>query len=116
MSEGNQFELPGVWFNSEELYALLAMQQQLASASTDGLVSSMLLPLQQHIENLLAAQPGMPPWQVGRVRVISHRNRKLDQVSFRIVASAVLERKQLGFTIVRVLLTKQVIVLSRHNA
>lgn len=97
LSEGNQFELPGVWFNSEELYALLAMQQQLVSASMDGLVSSMLLPLQQHIENLLAAQPGMPPWQVGRVRVISHRNRKLDQVSFRIVASALLERKQLGF-------------------
>ena len=47
------------------------------------------------IEGLLAAQAGVTRWPVERVRVVPHRGRKLDQASFRAVASAVLERRQL---------------------
>uniref|UniRef100_UPI001F40E15B WYL domain-containing protein n=1 Tax=Xanthomonas arboricola TaxID=56448 RepID=UPI001F40E15B len=45
----------------------------------------------------LAAQAGVSQWPVDRVRVIPHRGRKLDEASFRTVASGVLERKQLSF-------------------
>ena len=61
------------------------------------LSSSVLAPLQQRIESLLAAQAGATHWPVERARVIPHRGRKLDEASFRTVASAVLERKRLSF-------------------
>ncbi|MBN8798243.1 MAG: HTH domain-containing protein, partial [Stenotrophomonas nitritireducens] len=71
--ESDRFELPGLWLSSEELHALLASQ------------------------HLLAAQAGASSWPVERVRVIPHRGRKLDEASFRTVASGVLERRQLSF-------------------
>ncbi len=94
--ESDRFELPGLWLSSEELHALLASQQLLARTG-GGVLSSMLAPLQQRIEVLLAAQAGVSQWPVDRVRVIPHRGRKLDEASFRTVASGVLERKQLSF-------------------
>ena len=50
--EGERFELPGLWLNSEELHALLAAQQ-LLSRTGGGVLSSALAPLQQRIEKLL---------------------------------------------------------------
>ena len=100
-SEGNRFELPGLWLNSEELHALLAAQQ-LLSRSGGGMLSTALAPLQQRIEKLLdehsMAKAGTPKrWPVERVRVIPHRTRRMDEHAFRSVCSAVLERKQLSF-------------------
>lgn len=94
--EGERFELPGLWFSSEELYALLAAQQLLARTS-GGVLSSVLGPLQQRAESLLAAQVGRRGWPLERVRVIPHRTRRLDEHVFRAVAGAVLERRRLAF-------------------
>lgn len=94
--ESDRFELPGLWLSSEELHALLASQTLLARTG-GGVLSSVLAPLQQRIEGLLAAQAGVAKWPVERVRVIPHRGRNLDEASFRTVASAVLERKRLTF-------------------
>ncbi|WP_049475855.1 helix-turn-helix transcriptional regulator, partial [Stenotrophomonas maltophilia] len=94
--ESDRFELPGLWLSSEELHALLASQHLLARTG-GGVLSSVLAPLQQRIESLLAAQAGVSNWPVDRVRVIPHRGRKFDEGSFRSVASAVLERRQLAF-------------------
>jgi predicted DNA-binding transcriptional regulator YafY len=82
--------------SSEELYALLAAQQLLVRTG-GGVLSGALAPLQKRIEGLLADHAGVSQWPVERVRVIPHRGRKLDEASFRTVASAVLERRQLQF-------------------
>jgi predicted DNA-binding transcriptional regulator YafY len=95
-AEAERFELPGLWLNSEELHALLAAQQ-LLSKSSGGMLSSALAPLQQRVEKLLDAHSGGKSWPVERVRVIPHRIRRMDEHAFRIVASAVLERKRIGF-------------------
>ena len=95
-AESERFELPGLWLNSEELHALLAAQQLLVRTG-GGVLSGALAPLQKRIEGLLADHAGVSQWPVDRVRVIPHRGRKLDEASFRTVASAVLERKQLQF-------------------
>lgn len=94
--EGSRFELPGLWLNSEELHALLATQQLLARTGP-GLLSEALAPLQERIESLLAEQARGKRWPIERVRVTSSGTRRLDQVAFRQVASAVLERRQLDF-------------------
>ncbi len=109
--DGDRFELPGLWLNSEELHALLAAQQLLARTG-GGVLSSALAPLQQRIEKLLdehsggkhgdnkpaGSKPaGSKRWPVERVRVIPHRTRRMDEHAFRTVASGVLERRQLTF-------------------
>jgi len=95
-AESERFELPGLWLSSEELHALLA-SQQLLRRTGGGVLSGMLAPLQQRIEGLLAAQAGARQWPVERGRVIPHRGRRVDEVCFRTVASAVLGRKRLSF-------------------
>lgn len=95
-SEGERFELPGLWLSSEELYALLAAQQLLVRTG-GGVLSGALAPLQKRLEGLLTEHAGVSQWPVDRVRVIPHRGRQIDEASFRSVASAVLERKQLAF-------------------
>lgn len=95
-AEAERFELPGLWLSSEELHALLAAQQLLARSS-GGMLSSALAPLQQRVEKLLDAQSGGKRWPLERVRVLPHRGRRMDEHVFRIVASAVLDRRMLGF-------------------
>ena len=95
-TEAEKFELPGLWLSSEELHALTAAQQ-LLDRTGSGVLNSALAPLKGRIESLLAQQHGGKQWPVERVRVIGSGNRKLDEVAFRMVASAVLERKRLNF-------------------
>jgi len=95
-AESERFELPGLWLNSEELHALLAAQQ-LLERSSGGMLSTALAPLQQRVEKLLDAHSGSKHVPMQRVRVIPHRGRSMDEHSFRIVASCVLERRKLAF-------------------
>lgn len=95
-AEAERFELPGLWLNSEELHALVAAQQLLARSS-GGMLSAALAPLQQRIHKLLEFTAGDEHYPIERIRVIPHRTRRLDEHAFRIVASAVLERRPLAF-------------------
>ncbi|MBS0214004.1 MAG: YafY family transcriptional regulator [Proteobacteria bacterium] len=94
--EGSRFELPGLWLNSDELHALLAAHQLLERTGS-GVLSGALAPIRSRIEALLAEQAGGKRWPVERVRVIASGQRAMDQLAFRLAASAVLERKRLRF-------------------
>jgi len=94
--EADKFELPGLWLNSDELHALLAAHQ-LLDRTGPGVLSSAVAPLKARIESLLAEQAGGTRWPVERVRVIASGVRRRDEASFRMVATAVLERRQLSF-------------------
>lgn len=96
-SDGQRFELPGLWLSSEELHSLLAAQQLLGRSGGGGVLSNALAPLQQRIEKLLGEHAGGRRVPVERVRVIGHRTRRLDEAAFRCVATAVLDRRQLAF-------------------
>jgi len=95
-AEGGRFELPGLWLNSDELHALLATHQLLERTGS-GVLSGALAPIKTRIDTLLAEQAGGKRWPVERVRVIASGQRAMDQLAFRIAASAVLERRQLAF-------------------
>ena len=45
----NQYELPGLWFTAEEIYALLTMQQLLINLDSGGLLSQHIKPLQSRL-------------------------------------------------------------------
>jgi predicted DNA-binding transcriptional regulator YafY len=91
-----RFEMPGLWLNSEELHSLIAAQQLLVRSGS-GVLSNALAPLQQRIERLLDEHAGGRRVPIERVRVVPHRLRRVDEVAFRSVATAVLDRKQLTF-------------------
>jgi predicted DNA-binding transcriptional regulator YafY len=95
-AEGARFELPGLWLSSDELHALLATHQ-LLERTGGGVLSGALAPLKTRIDALLAEQAGGKRWPVERVRVVASGQRNMDQLGFRIAATAVLERKQLAF-------------------
>ncbi len=94
--EAERFELPGLWLTSEELAALLAVHQMLVRTGP-GVLSSALAPLKQRIERLLSNQESGKRYDLGRIRVTGSGIRKLDESVFRVIASAVLERRQLKF-------------------
>lgn len=94
--ESDTFELPGLWLRSEELHALLAVQQLLAKTGP-GLLAPALAPLRTRIEKLLSNQTSGKEWPLDRIRVIGSGVRDVDEAAFRSVASSVLERRRLRF-------------------
>ncbi|MHB1272425.1 MAG: helix-turn-helix transcriptional regulator [Rhodanobacter sp.] len=96
VGEGERFELPGLWLTSDELAALLALNE-LISHSGPGVLAGALAPFKARIEGLLSDHGSGKVLPIERIRVIPWGERKLDQQVFRIVAGAVLERRQLHF-------------------
>jgi predicted DNA-binding transcriptional regulator YafY len=96
LGEGERFELPGLWLTSDELAALLALNE-LIGRSGPGVLAGALAPFKARIEGLLSDQGSGKALPIERIRVIPWGERRLDQQVFRITAGAVLERKQLRF-------------------
>ena len=96
VGEGERFELPGLWLTSDELAALLALNE-LIGRSGPGVLAGALAPFKARIEGLLSDQGSGKALPIERIRVIAWGERRLDQQVFRITAGAVLERRQLRF-------------------
>ena len=90
---GKRFELPGLWFNASELYALLAMQH-LVSGVQPGLLESHLQPLKQKLENLLGESSAAAKDIKKRVKLIHFAGRRVEVKNFELLTHAVLERKR----------------------
>lgn len=95
-SQQELFELPGLWLNSEELAALVALHALLARADP-GVLAGTLDPIRERIEQLLGEQTGRASVPVERIRVIAWGARHFDQHVFQVVAGAVLQRRKLQF-------------------
>lgn len=91
-----RFELPGLWLSSQEMQALLAASQLFARQGTEWLDEA-VEPIRTRIESMLEGQTPDGSWPVDRIRVIAANHRHLDEQTFRLACSAVLERKQLTF-------------------
>lgn len=90
---GQQYELPGLWFTSAELYALLVIQHLLAQIEP-GLLGRHLVPLRERIEGILAGE-GLQAADIGeRVRILNMAAR-IPGEHFPTVAAALLQRRQL---------------------
>ena len=96
-AETDRFELPGLWLNSDELAALLALNE-LLERSEPGVLSGALAPFRTRIEKLLSDQHSGRTLRVERIRVIASGARQLDQVVFRTVSGTLINRRQLRFT------------------
>jgi predicted DNA-binding transcriptional regulator YafY len=88
------FELPGVWFNATELYALLTTQQ-LLEQTQPGLLGNHLKPLKDRIEKILATVALDKSEIAKRVRILRMAGRSTSSEHFQTVAGALLQRKRL---------------------
>ena len=94
--DAERFELPGLWLSSEELAALLALNE-LLGRSDPGVLAGALAPFRARIERLLSDHASGRTLPVERIRVLASGSRTLDQHAFRAVAGALLNRRRLKF-------------------
>lgn len=86
------YELPGLWFRSDELHSLLALQQLLRSFQP-GLLDDTLAPLRGRVDRILEAQ-GLTRGEVQRIRLLRTAARPVGSC-FVAVVEATLTRKRL---------------------
>jgi predicted DNA-binding transcriptional regulator YafY len=88
------YELPGLWFNASELYALITAHRLLSDVQP-GLLESHLSPLRGRIDQILQSRH-MGGGEVGRrIRILGMAARRMDPANFQNVAGALLRRKRL---------------------
>jgi predicted DNA-binding transcriptional regulator YafY len=92
---GAQYELPGLWFNSQEIHALLTMQHLLANLDPGGLLAQHIEPLQSRLNTLLGTTQDPVGEIRRRVLVVGVGKRALKLAHFERVGSALLRRKRL---------------------
>ncbi|MEN8107026.1 MAG: WYL domain-containing protein [Pseudomonadota bacterium] len=91
--QNNHYELPGLWFSSEELYALL-VSHHLLSDLQPGFLSEHIAPLQTRIEKLLEQQHIQRPAIHERIRILQMAARPSDMQNFRRLAGSLLRGEQ----------------------
>lgn len=91
---GPKYELPGLWFNASEIYALL-MMQQLLNTVQPGLLGPHIAPLQSRLSALLGSQQNKPEDIEDRIRIVHTGQRAPAPENFELIASALLKRMRL---------------------
>ena len=92
--EADNFELPGLWFNASELYALLAAQKLLADVQP-GVIDEELAPLRERIDRILSHKRLGDGELARRIRILSIADRPIEPAIFRTLATALVERRRL---------------------
>src|SRR3989338_3056995 len=97
LTDGETFELPGLWFSETELYALLATQQLLTHVQP-GLLDTQLKPVKERIEQILATRHLGSEEISKRVRILRMTGRNVALECFQTVAGALLQRNCLNIS------------------
>lgn len=92
-----EFELPGLWFNASELYALLASEQLLETVQP-GLLTPYIGPLRGRIRSLLTQSGHAADALTSRIRLLRAGHRLLNNELFGTVAAGVLQGRLLSIS------------------
>jgi len=90
-----QHELPGLWFNAEEIYALMTMQHLLNNIDTGGILAPHIKPLLSRLTELLSSANDSQEQLQKRIKVETIGARKFDLTYFQAIGSCLLKRKRL---------------------
>jgi predicted DNA-binding transcriptional regulator YafY len=104
-ARGERHELPGLWFNERELYALVMAHQVLGDIDEGGVIGRHIEPLLERIQHLLDDVPGASASRGGgaqalrdRVRLISPARRLVAGPTFERVGQALVDRRRVVMT------------------
>ena len=98
VESGGQYELPGLWFNSSEVHALLTMQHLLTNLDPGGILTPHIQPLVARLNSLLGTAENTADEIRRRVLIIGLGKRDLKLAHFEKVGAALLRRKRLLLT------------------
>lgn len=94
LAAGGRFELPGVWFDSSEVFALLTMLH-LVEGVQPGLLEDHVGPLKTRLRSMLAEGTKSARPIERKLRLIHFAPRRVEPKHFQVVAGALLEGKRL---------------------
>lgn len=94
-SHAGRHELPGLWFDESELYALLLARQILGSVDADAALGRHLQPLLERIRQLLGADDHQARELLERVLVLTPAKRPTPAPFFDMALSALLEGRRI---------------------
>ena len=94
LAEGGRFELPGVWFDSSEVIALLTMLH-LVEGVQPGLLKDHVAPLKSRLRSMLAEGTISARSIEHKLRLIHFAPRKVESKHFQQIASGLVEGKRL---------------------
>ncbi|MES2089010.1 MAG: WYL domain-containing protein [Pseudomonadota bacterium] len=92
---GTQYELPGLWFTAEEIYALLTMQHLMANLDAGGLLGPYIEPLIKRLTKLIDVGNHTGAELARRIKVQTVGARPVYLPHFQAVGSALLRRQRL---------------------
>ncbi|MBI2969406.1 MAG: YafY family transcriptional regulator [Gammaproteobacteria bacterium] len=93
-ADGQLYELPGLWLNSSELFALLVSEKLLAEVQP-GLLAPALAPLRERIVAILRHRRLGHPEMERRIRILQMAARSTNLEHFQQIATALLDRRKL---------------------
>lgn len=94
LTEGGRFELPGIWFDSSEVIALLTMLH-LVEGVQPGLLEDHVAPLKSRLRSMLAEGTMSAHPIENKVRLIHFAPRKIEPKHFQQIASGLLGGKRM---------------------
>lgn len=92
--DGGRFELPGVWFNASEVFALMTMLH-LVEGVQPGLLEEHVGPLKSRLRGLLAEGTKSVKRIDSKLKLIHFAPRKVESKHFQLIAGALLDGKRL---------------------
>lgn len=100
LADGQRFELPGLWFDATEVFALL-MMVNLMEGIEPGFVLVDLSPMKERLKAILAAGGKSAADLESKVKLIHFAPRKVKPAHFQTVANALLDGKRLNLQYLR---------------
>jgi len=94
-SSDKTFELPGVWFNQQEIYSLLTMIELISKLEPGGLLLPHLTPFKNRLEGLLDEGIGSAKEVMSRIRILPMAQRQVSGEYFQTITHALVQRKRL---------------------
>ena len=92
-----RFQLPGVWFSEQELYALV-LSERVIRELEPGLLAQTLAPLKFQIDHMLASEGRAVAELERRIRIVSFANREVSPSVMTVLLASLVERHQLDIT------------------
>ena len=93
--ETGTVELPGVWFNQQEIHSVLTMLELIAKLEPGGVLASQMAPFKARLEGLLEQGTGSSAQASSRIRILPMGQRKVSSEYFQCLAHALVNRKRL---------------------
>lgn len=94
-ARGPKYQLPGLWFSSQEVLALLTMHQLLESLDTGGLLGPHVRPLMARLTALIDSAETPAREMLRRIKLIPTQCRRPNVKWFEVIGTALVTRRRL---------------------